>query len=116
MGMSHMIYFMFLVVTDETPKDACNPSPCGSNADCNNGVCTCQPGYNGDPYAYCRPECLVSVDCPMDKACVRNKCVNPCTNTCGQSAICQVNNHAAICTCPPSYTGNAFIKCSPTGK
>merc|ERR1712106_1023847 len=67
--------------------DPCNPSPCGSNANCqrrnNAAACQCIPEYFGDPYVACRPECVVNSDCPSNKACQRNKCIDPCPGTCG---------------------------------
>lgn len=109
--MFHMFLHFFFV--EPVLTDACNPSPCGPNAVCNNGVCTCIPEYRGDPYFECRPECTLSSECPRDKACVRNKCVDPCINTCGINANCEVVNHMAVCTCPARTAGNAFIQCSP---
>lgn len=103
----------FFILLEPVPADLCNPSPCGPNAMCENGVCTCKPEYHGDPYFECRPECTVSSECSRDKACVRNHCVDPCVNTCGVSANCEVINHMAVCTCPQKMTGNAFIQCSP---
>jgi hypothetical protein len=98
----------------EPPRDdPCNPSPCGPNAQCSNGICTCLPEYQGDPYSMCRPECVINNDCPRDKSCVRNKCVNPCPGPCGQNAICDVINHISMCSCPPGTSGNAFVQCSP---
>lgn len=91
----------------------CNPSPCGPNALCDNGACTCIPEYHGDPYFGCRPECTISSECPMNKACVNQHCINPCDNTCGENALCEVIKHMAMCTCPPKLTGNAFIQCYP---
>lgn len=91
--------------------DPCNPSPCGPNAQCDNGICTCLPEYQGDPYRGCRPECVLNNDCPRDKACIRNKCVDPCPGTCGQNAECSVVNHIPMCSCLPGYTGNAFTIC-----
>lgn len=104
----------FILAADPIPTDPCNPSPCGPNAQCSgDGVCTCLPEYQGDPYVGCRPECVVSADCARDKACMRNKCGDPCPGTCGQSAICDVINHIPMCNCPPGYTGNAFVECRP---
>lgn len=94
-------------------SDPCNPSPCGDNAQCNNGICTCILDYQGDPYSGCRPECIMSQDCARDKACLRNKCIDPCPGTCGQRAICDVVNHIPMCSCPQGLTGNAFIECRP---
>ncbi|EAT34892.1 AAEL012905-PA [Aedes aegypti] len=93
--------------------DPCNPSPCGSNAQCNNGICTCLPEYQGDPYQGCRPECVLNTDCPRDKACIRSKCVDPCPGTCGQNAVCEVLSHIPICSCPNGMAGNAFVQCRP---
>lgn len=110
-------YYIFIInyIFSETftETDLCNPSPCGANALCNDGICTCLPEYQGDPYFGCRPECLMSTDCPHNKACVRNKCVDPCVNTCGREAICNVFNHVPMCTCPTGYSGNAFLECRP---
>ncbi|KMQ83640.1 neurogenic locus notch protein [Lasius niger] len=95
------------------PQDPCNPSPCGANAMCRDGTCTCLPEYHGDPYTACRPECVQNPDCPLDKACVRNKCFDPCTGVCGQNAKCTVINHTPMCACPDGMSGNAFAACYP---
>lgn len=93
----------------------CYPSPCGSNAHCrienSYGVCECLPEYHGNPYENCRPECIVNSDCPMNRACIRNKCKDPCPGTCGLRAVCVVSNHIPICSCPEEYTGDAFRQC-----
>lgn len=88
--------------------DKCNPSPCGSNADCNDGQCTCKC----NPYMSCRPECTHNSDCSQNLACSNNKCVNPCINLCGQNAVCEVYNHIPMCSCPSNTTGNAFFSCN----
>lgn len=108
---SMLLFKLFISVQDEQPKDKCNPTPCGPNALCDDGICSCLPEFHGDPYSGCRPECILNSECPRDKACLRNKCVNPCPGTCGSNAICNVNNHIPICTCPPGTEGNAFIQC-----
>ncbi|KAJ9598210.1 hypothetical protein L9F63_011093, partial [Diploptera punctata] len=99
----------------ETPRDPCNPSPCGANAVCKErngaGSCTCLPEYTGDPYTGCRPECVLNTDCNRQRACVRNKCVDPCPGTCGVNAECRVVNHAPSCSCLPGYTGNPLNSC-----
>lgn len=94
------------------PTDNCN---CGPNAICNNGICSCLPDFHGDPYAGCRPECVMNTDCPFNKACSNNKCIDPCSETCGYSAVCNVYNHIPMCTCPERTTGDAFIACNPYG-
>jgi len=93
------------------PTDPCSKSPCGPNAQCNNGICICLSEYFGDPYVGCRPECVLSTDCSTDKACIRNRCVDPCPGTCGQNSLCNVINHTPMCSCPPGTDGNAFISC-----
>lgn len=99
------------------PSDPCYPSPCGPNARCRSesgvAACECLPEYQGNPYEGCRPECLISSDCIMSKACIKNKCRDPCPGTCGLSAICSVSNHIPICYCPEGTTGDAFRACQP---
>ena len=107
-------------ITTQPPRpeiiDPCNPSPCGINAVCNErnsaASCTCLPEMFGDPYVECKPECTINNDCPTDKACVRNKCVDPCPGVCGSHATCRTTNHRPSCTCDPGYTGNPFSYCS----
>lgn len=92
----------------------CEPSPCGPYSNCRevNGhaVCSCQPSYIGTPPS-CRPECMISADCPLDKACIKQKCQDPCPGTCGINARCQVVNHNPICSCTAGFTGDPFVRC-----
>lgn len=92
----------------------CNPSPCGPNSQCKeiNGqaVCSCLPNYSGSP-PQCRPECVSSTECPLNKACVNQKCVDPCPGVCGLNAKCQVVNHSPICSCSAGFTGDPFTRC-----
>lgn len=94
----------------------CNPSPCGVNAVCKErggaGSCLCVSEYHGDPYVECRPECVLNSDCNKNKACVNNKCVDPCPGVCGINAECRVNNHIPICNCITGYTGNPSTRCN----
>lgn len=103
------------IVADEIISP-CNPSPCGANAQCRvhnkAGACTCLPEYIGNPYEGCRPECTLNSDCAPNKACINNKCADPCPGTCGQNANCQVINHLPSCTCLPGYTGDPFRYCN----
>lgn len=96
------------------PETPCVPSPCGLNSQCreldNHAVCSCLPDMIGAP-PNCRPECLVSSECPLDKSCINQKCKNPCINVCGLNARCQVVNHNPICSCELGYTGDPFIRC-----
>lgn len=117
------IYFSFLcfnkiseAVHEITPVDICYPSPCGPNSQCKNVngqvACSCLLGYVGYP-PNCRPECVVSSECPNDKACVNNKCINPCPKPCGVNSNCKIINHSPICSCKTSYTGDPFTLCTP---
>lgn len=92
----------------------CNPSPCGPNSQCRqiNGqaVCSCLPGFIGSP-PICRPECVTSSECPLNQACINQKCSNPCSGSCGIEALCQVVNHNPVCSCPARFTGDPFTRC-----
>ena len=104
------------------PQTPCIPTPCGQNAVCSErnraAACQCIPEYFGDPYVACRPECVVNSDCPSNKACQRNKCIDPCPGTCGINAQCNVRNHIAMCSCIAGYEGDPFVSCrlKPQGK
>lgn len=95
----------------------CDPSPCGPNGQCReiNGeaVCSCLPEYIGPPPA-CRPECVISSECPSSKACINRKCQDPCPGSCGVDAECHVRNHSPLCSCKPGHTGDALIGCQPS--
>lgn len=105
-----------MIIARKTP---CNPSPCGPNSICHEfgeqASCSCLPGYIGLPPS-CRSECIVSSDCEQDRACINNKCQNPCENACAYNALCMVRNHNAICSCPREYTGDPFVNCFPMSK
>ncbi|ALC38116.1 CG9572, partial [Drosophila busckii] len=96
-------------------RDPC-PGTCGANAECqvisHSYVCECSQEYIGNPYEGCRPECIGNSECAANRACIRQKCADPCPGTCGQEAHCSVNNHIPICSCPAGYTGNAFVQCT----
>jgi hypothetical protein len=102
----------------KTPyRNPCVPSPCGPNSQCQvNGEspsCSCLSTYIGSP-PNCRPECSINSDCPSNKACINEKCRDPCPGSCGISADCHVTNHIPICTCIQGYTGDPFTNCYPT--
>lgn len=105
---------------DEPQKSPCENNPCGSNAICKerNGVgsCTCLPDYFGDPYIGCRPECLLNDHCSKNRACINNKCKDPCPGICGRNAECFVINHSPSCECLSGYTGNPSVGCHETPK
>jgi len=108
------IFFSRLV--EVQPSNPCEPSPCGPNSQCRavNGyaVCSCLANFVGSPPA-CRPECVVSSECPQNQACINQRCGDPCPGTCGTNARCQVVNHNPICSCPPGNTGDPFVRCVP---
>lgn len=107
--------FVQCVLKQNEPTDPCEPSPCGPNAECLQrqgvGACKCIADYFGNPYEGCRPECTHSSDCPANKACVNNKCLNPCIGICGQNAECDVINHVPSCSCRTGYIGDPFKSC-----
>lgn len=85
---------------------------CGVNALCRGNTCICKEGLRGNPYIECRPECVTNTECPENKACIVNKCQNPCLGEiCGINAVCTVRNHFAVCTCPDQLAGNALVQC-----
>lgn len=94
----------------------CQPSPCGTNAVCTErngaGACQCLAEYLGNPYDSCRPECVLNSDCPANKACQNQKCVDPCPGTCGQNAECNVANHIPTCNCFIGYVGDPYRNCN----
>lgn len=97
-------------------RDPCVPSPCGPNTKCqvnhDIAVCECLPGFEGSPTTSgCHPECVINADCPRNKACMNNKCVDPCPGVCGYKAICQTLNHSPVCSCPPPLIGDPFYEC-----
>lgn len=95
-------------------KSPCDPNPCGAFASCReaagSAICSCKEGYFGAP-PRCAPECAINEDCPNDKACVRERCVDPCLGSCGSNTECRAMNHLAICTCLRGYRGNSFVGC-----
>lgn len=105
----------FVVIHDEPKSDPCVPSQCGPYSQCRvvdgHAVCSCLSNYIGTPPS-CRPECVVSTECSQNKACLNNKCQDPCPGTCGLNARCQVINHNPICSCPAGYIGDPFVRCN----
>lgn len=110
-------FLSYLAIVE--PTNPCQPSPCGPFSQCRvvnlHAVCSCQANYVGAP-PMCRPECSVSTDCSQDKACINQKCRDPCPGTCGLNARCNVVNHNPICSCPPGQTGDPFVRCLQESK
>lgn len=94
----------------------CEPSPCGPNSVCRavneSPTCSCQTGYMGQP-PYCRPECTTNSECNFDRACINNKCADPCVGACGLNTECRVISHSPQCACKPGYEGDSFYQCTP---
>lgn len=94
----------------------CLPSPCGDmQCDVFGGqVAICNPCMGQDAIynPACRPECLTNADCPFDKACLGQACIDPCPGSCGVNALCSVVVHTPVCSCPEGYAGNPFEHCS----
>lgn len=116
-GWQWTIYQIFawkFLVEHDPHEMPCTPSPCGLNSQCreldNHAVCSCLPDMIGAP-PNCRPECLVSSECPLDKSCINQKCRNPCENVCGLNSRCTVVNHNPICSCHLGFTGDPFVRC-----
>lgn len=117
-----MIFFYFPHVAPEKdvsvlpPSNPCIPNPCGLHSNCqpfnDYPSCSCLPTFFGSP-PNCRPECNNNFDCPNTKACIRDRCADPCPGVCGMSAHCTVHNHQPICTCLDGYIGDAFTRCDP---
>lgn len=98
---------------------------CGLNAICSvinhRAKCSCPDNYEGSPYIQCtfrdtpilvRPECEYDSECSNDKACINQKCQDPCIGVCGQNAECRVQQHRPFCVCREGYTGNAQFVCT----
>lgn len=108
------LLFNYLLAIEEEETNPCQPNPCGPNSQCRevNGqaVCSCLPEYSGSPPS-CRPECVVSSECPLNKACSQQKCIDPCPGVCGLNSNCQVIMHSPICSCKNGFTGDPFTRC-----
>ena len=99
-----------------TPRpDPCRDQPCGPNANCRvvggRHQCSCISEFLGSP-PFCRPPCVRPEDCPASKACIKNRCTDPCPGVCGINAECTVVSHNPICSCISGYTGDPFIRCT----
>lgn len=117
---TYWIKCYIISVQAPSPVNVCYPSPCGPNSQCREineqAVCSCLPTYNGEP-PYCKAECLSHSDCLAEKACLNQKCIDPCPGPCGQKADCRVFHHNPICSCRSGFTGDPFTRCySKPGK
>lgn len=60
----------------------------------------------------CRPECVIHQDCPSNRACVNQRCSDPCIGVCGFNALCHAQNHRPVCTCFQGYEGDPYGGCN----
>lgn len=66
-------------------------------------MCTCSPGYTGDPFTQCVVEQLIPMYVP-----------EPCVpSPCGANALCKERNGAGSCSCLQGYIGNPYEGCRP---
>lgn len=108
--------FSFLEpVLEEPTGNPCVPSPCGPFSACRVvgtlPACSCLPNYIGKS-PNCRPECTINAECPMNLACINEKCSDPCIGSCGLNSICTVLNHNPVCQCRTGFRGDPFSVCS----
>lgn len=111
-----IFFSQFLAPEPLVPVNPCVPSPCGANSICRvhdeRAVCSCVQGMLGAP-PNCRPECVINSDCPTNRACIQQKCKDPCDGSCGFNAECHVRNHQPVCFCYNGYEGDPYAGCSP---
>lgn len=118
-------YSMYIYATAtavEKPRPSGNPcinNPCGPFSQCraigDTPACSCLPNYVGRA-PNCRPECVISAECPSNLACINQKCSDPCVGACGAHTYCTATNHNSICQCEPGYTGDPFSICTEIRK
>jgi hypothetical protein len=64
------------------------------------------------PFSAPKPECTTDPECPLNLACIQERCQDPCfTTVCGTNAECRVNNHRAVCICRTGYIGDPYTIC-----
>lgn len=99
--------------------DECSESPCHQSALCENTPgsfrCACPAQTVGDPYS--APGCLLpdqcarNEDCANNLACFEGKCTDAChIAECGRNAVCEGNDHKALCHCPAGHLGDPTDK------
>jgi len=60
-----------------------------------------------------RGECQHDTDCPDNRACIENQCLDPCRiqDPCGKNANCQTSAHRPFCRCPAGWAGDPRDEC-----
>lgn len=123
-----------LACINQKCQNPCASASCGLNADCqvvnHLPMCTCFPGYSGDPFRSCSdqptsknismiiqylsntqnsfllPKQFLVAYLPPDET--------PCQkNPCGINAVCRESDRAGSCTCLEGYTGDPHSHCRP---
>ncbi len=78
----------------------CSHDICGENTKCtikkHNPRCSCQSGYEGDPFVTCKKSVKVT------------ECVE---NVCGKNADCKLVNDEPVCACQSGFEGNPLKEC-----
>ncbi|KAK9815540.1 hypothetical protein WJX72_005402 [[Myrmecia] bisecta] len=96
------------VVCNVTPCDFCSTTNCAGQGVCQNGVCTCQPGYRGQ-YCEIAPSCAGILD--QNGNCCDPGVVSSSGICCGKTAILDSNAQ-----CCESGVVDACGVCDGTGK
>lgn len=115
-----IVFSAIIIAPDNTTAQPCTPNPCEPNSICDTygdkfAVCNLCVGPNAINKPGCRPECVLNSDCPFNKFCLKNKCVDPCPGSCGVNAECiLVYNHEPICQCKEHFEGNPYEHCKFT--
>lgn len=84
-------------------------------------MCKCPPDTISDAQGNCRAirheeiGCRSDDECSDSDKCIQGSCIIACSvDRCGINAQCLSKQHRGLCSCPPGYTGNAHIECSPS--
>lgn len=126
-------------INERCQNPCADSNPCGGHAECrvanHRPLCYCPERWGGNPQVHCfrskfyknnkntifllltffsSAECESDNDCPYEKACYNQKCLNPCTYgplQCGRGADCFAQIHRANCMCKRGHQGNPLISC-----
>lgn len=100
--------------------DPC-PGTCGSNARCqvinHNPICSCSPGYTGDPFLQCLVERSepslklhrdTNIHFTISEQVTDTPTGNPCIpSPCGPNSACRIIEKLPACSCLPNYIGRS---------
>ena len=66
-----------------------------------------------NPFLVKQGECFSDPECPDNRACIDLQCLDPCLeyDPCGLNAICDTQNHRAVCKCPSGWAGDPHAEC-----